>query len=112
MRNTEGKGVDTMTERITDIGPPHFGQFLPQIIKDNYGTWDYHEILKPGVMVHVGESGDKLFTVRAGTPRLLAVASIRSFADLADKYCGGHLRFTSAQQRRVPAHRRGQHRRR
>jgi sulfite reductase beta subunit len=84
-----------MTERITDIGPPHFGQFLPQIIKDNYGTWDYHEILKPGVMVHVGESGDKLFTVRAGTPRLLAVASIRSFADLADKYCGGHLRWTS-----------------
>jgi hypothetical protein len=70
-------------------------QFLPQIIKDNYGTWDYHEILKPGVMVHVGESGDKLFTVRAGTPRLLAIASIRSFADLADKYCDGYLRWTS-----------------
>jgi sulfite reductase beta subunit len=84
-----------MTERITDIGPPHFEQFLPQVVKDNYGKWDYHEILKPGVMVHVAESGDKLFTVRAGTPRLMAITTIRAFADLADKYCDGHLRWTS-----------------
>lgn len=79
----------------TDIGPPHYGQFLPPIIKANYGKWKYHEILKPGVMVHVGESGDKLYTVRAGTPRLLATESIRMFADLATKYSGGHLRWTS-----------------
>lgn len=82
-------------ERITDIGPPHYEQFLPPVIKDNYGKWDYHEILRPGVMVHVGETGDKLFTVRAGSPRLLAITTIRLFADLADKYCGGYLRFTS-----------------
>jgi sulfite reductase beta subunit len=82
-------------ERITDIGPPHYEQFLPPVVKDNYGKWDYHEILRPGVMVHVGESGDKLFTVRAGSPRLLAVTTIRQFADIADKYCEGYLRFTS-----------------
>jgi len=82
-------------ERITDIGPPHYEQFLPPIIKANYGKWDYHEILRPGVMVHVGESGDKLFTVRAASPRLLAITSIRMFCDIADKYCGGYLRFTS-----------------
>jgi sulfite reductase beta subunit len=84
-----------MADRITDIGPPHYEQFLPPVIKDNYGKWDYHEIMKPGVMVHVGESGDKVFTVRAGTPRLLAITTIREFADLADKYCDGHLRWTS-----------------
>jgi sulfite reductase beta subunit len=83
------------TERKTDIGPPNYEKFLPPVIKKNYGKWKYHEILKPGVMVHVGESGDKLFTVRAGSPRLLGVTRIRDFADLADKYCGGHLRFTS-----------------
>jgi sulfite reductase beta subunit len=83
------------TARRTDIGPPHYERFLPPIIKDNYGKWQYHEVLKPGVMVHVGESGDKLFTVRAGSPRLLSVKTIRRIADLADKYCGGHLRFTS-----------------
>ncbi|UCC84070.1 MAG: dissimilatory-type sulfite reductase subunit beta [Gemmatimonadota bacterium] len=82
-------------ERLTDIGPPLYEKFLPPVIKANYGKWLYHEILKPGVMVHVAESGDKLFTVRAGSPRLLGVARIREFADLADKYCGGHLRFTS-----------------
>ncbi len=82
-------------ERITDIGPPHYEKFLPPVVKKNYGKWDYHEILKPGVMVHVAESGDKLFTVRAASPRLLAVTTIRQFADLADTYCDGYLRFTS-----------------
>jgi sulfite reductase beta subunit len=85
----------TATERRTDIGPPNYERFLPPIIKKNYGKWKYHEILKPGVMVHVAESGDKLFTVRAASPRLVSIKKIRQFADLADKYCGGHLRFTS-----------------
>jgi len=83
------------TERRTDIGPPHYSRFLPPIIKENYGKWKYHEIVRPGVMVHVGETGDKLFTVRAGSPRLMSTKRIRVFAALADKYCGGHLRFTS-----------------
>jgi sulfite reductase beta subunit len=82
-------------ERITDIGPPNYQNFLPPIIKKNYGKWKYHEIPKPGVMVHVAESGDKLYTVRAATPRLMSITSIRLFADLADKYCDGYLRFTS-----------------
>jgi sulfite reductase beta subunit len=82
-------------ERKTDIGPPHYQKFLPPIIQKNYGKWVSHEILKPGIMVHVAESGDKLFTVRAATPRLMSIASIRSYADLADKYCDGYLRFTS-----------------
>jgi sulfite reductase beta subunit len=68
---------------------------LPPVIKQNYGKWKYHEILRPGVMVHVAESGDKLYTVRAGSPRLLGIKRIRAFADLADKYCDGYLRFTS-----------------
>ena len=84
-----------IADRKTDIGPPRYDKFLPPIIKDNYGKWKYHEVLKPGVMVHVGESGDKLFTVRAASPRLLSIKTLRNFADLADKYCGGHLRFTS-----------------
>jgi len=84
-----------MADRITDIGPPHYEKFLPPIIKANYGKWLYHEILKPGVMVHVSETGDKLFTIRAGSPRLISIEKIRNYADLADKYCGGYLRFTS-----------------
>jgi len=51
--------------------------------------------VKPGVLVHVAESGDKLWTVRIGSPRLVSTDRLREFADIAEKYCGGHLRFTS-----------------
>jgi sulfite reductase beta subunit len=82
-------------KRLTDIGPPHYEKFLPPIIKENYGKWKYHEILKPGVMVHTSDTDAKLYTVRAASPRLLSIDKIRVFAELADKYCDGHLRFTS-----------------
>ena len=81
--------------RVTDIGPPHYEKFLPPAIKANYGKWKYHEKVKPGVMVHVSESGDKLYTVRVASPRLLSIQKIRQFCDIADKYCDGYLRFTS-----------------
>jgi sulfite reductase beta subunit len=82
-------------ERKTDIGPPHYQKFLPPVVKANYGRWRYHEIPRPGVLVHVAESGDKLYSVRAGTPRLLSIQTIRELCDLADQYCEGYLRFTS-----------------
>ncbi len=87
--------ADAMQERRTDYGPPHYEKFLPPIIKENYGKWKYHEILKPGVMVHVSESGAQLFTIRASSGRLISVNKIRKYAELADKYCDGFLRFTS-----------------
>ncbi|MFO7653012.1 MAG: dissimilatory-type sulfite reductase subunit beta [Candidatus Krumholzibacteriia bacterium] len=82
-------------KRVTDIGPPHYEQFLPPVIKANYGKWKYHELLKPGVSVHVSETGDKVFTVRMGSPRLLSVQTIRWICDMADKYNNGYVRFTS-----------------
>jgi sulfite reductase beta subunit len=84
-----------LPERQTDIGPPHYEQFLPPVIKNNYGKWKYHEQLGPGTMVHVAESGDKLYTVRVASPRLLCTDTIREICDLAEKYCDGYLRFTT-----------------
>ena len=84
-----------MQERRTDYGPPHYDQFLPPIIKENYGKWKYHELIKPGVMVHVSETDAKLYTVRAASGRLVSIDKIRIYCDLADKYCDGYLRFTS-----------------
>jgi len=81
--------------RLTDIGPPRYDKFLPPAILKNYGQWKYHETLASGVLCHVAESGDRIYTVRAASPRLLSVNTIRRYADLADKYCDGHLRFTS-----------------
>jgi len=82
-------------KRITDIGPPNYNQFLHPVIKKNYGQWKYHETLAPGVLCHVSQSGDRIYTVRAGSPRLLSVQTLRQFADIADRFCDGYLRFTS-----------------
>jgi len=85
----------TSEPRLTDIGPPHYEKYLHPLIKKNYGQWKYHENLAPGVYCHVAGSGDRIYTVRAGTPRLLSIHTLRIFADLADEYSGGYLRFTS-----------------
>jgi sulfite reductase beta subunit len=87
--------AEATVERRTDYGPPHYEQFLPPVIKANYGKWKYHEIIKPGVMVHVSENGDKVFTIRAASSRLLSLEKIRMYCEIADKYCDGYLRFTS-----------------
>jgi len=84
-----------MKDRITDIGPPHYEQFFPEVVKKNYGKWLYHEMVKPGVMCHVGESGDKCFTVRVGSARLISIEHIRELCDIADAHCDGILRFTT-----------------
>ncbi len=82
-------------QRKTDIGPPHYKDFLPPVIQKNYGDWKYHEIINPGVMVHVANSGDKIWTVRVASPRLLSTDTIRDFSAMAEKYCGGYIRFTT-----------------
>jgi sulfite reductase beta subunit len=84
-----------MENRISDIGPRKFDEFYPPVIAANKGKWLYHEYLKPGVLVHVSETGDKVFTVRVGGARLMSVTHIREICEIADKHCGGHLRFTT-----------------
>ena len=84
-----------MEGRITDLGPKYYGDMLPPVIKENKGKWLYHEILEPGVLVHVSESGGKVYTVRCGSARLLTINRVRLYCDIADKCCGGYLRFTT-----------------
>ena len=84
-----------MKDRITDIGPADYEQFFPEIIKKNYGKWDYHEISEPGIIVHHSETGDELYTVRVGGTRIMSIEHIRETCDIADKYCNGNIRFTT-----------------
>jgi sulfite reductase beta subunit len=84
-----------MENRITDIGPQKYDQFYPPVIAANKGKWLYHEILQPGVLVHVAESGDEVYTVRCGGARLMSVTHIREICEIADKHCDGYLRFTT-----------------
>jgi len=84
-----------MEDRITDIGPRKYDEFYPPVIANNKGKWLYHEILKPGVLVHVAESGDKVFTVRCGGVRLMSTTHILEICDIADKHCNGYVRWTT-----------------
>jgi len=85
----------TQQHAKTDIGPPDYRKMLPPIIKENYGKWAYHEQLRPGVLRHVSETGAELHSVRIASPRLVSIDFIRDLCDIADRYCGGYLRFTS-----------------
>ncbi len=84
-----------MENRITDIGPPHFLQFMPEVIKKNYGKWKTHEIIQPGVIKYTSETGDVCFSVRTGTPRLITTDFLREVADIAEKFCEGSVRWTT-----------------
>jgi sulfite reductase beta subunit len=77
-----------------ESGPHDYQDALHPVVRRNYGKWKYHELLKPGIFKHVGESGDELFTVRAGTPRQDSVDLIRRLCDVADRHADGYLRFT------------------
>ncbi len=84
-----------MENRISDIGPRHVTDFLPPVIAKNKGQWLWHEITEPGILMHKAESGDEVYTVRCGGARLMTVGHIRATCDIADTFCGGHLRFTT-----------------
>ncbi|MDA8159448.1 MAG: dissimilatory-type sulfite reductase subunit beta [Desulfobacteraceae bacterium] len=84
-----------MADRITDIGPPHYTELMPPVIKANFGKWLYHEIVQPGVLLHVSETGAECYTVRVASARLISIDHIREMCDIADKHCGGYLRFTT-----------------
>jgi sulfite reductase beta subunit len=55
----------------------------------------YHEIIEPGILVHVSETGDEVYTVRVGGCRLMSVSHLREVCEIADKHCNGYLRFTT-----------------
>jgi len=84
-----------MEGRISDLGPPHYEQFFPPVIKENKGKWLWHEIIQPGVLMHKSETGDEVYSVRCGTARLVSVEYIREVCDIADEFCDGFLRFTT-----------------
>jgi len=60
----------------------------------NFGQWVNHTHPKPGVLCHIAKSGEEIWTVRAGTQRILDVYTLRKLCDIGDEYADGHVRFT------------------
>ena len=56
-----------------ESGCPDGWQYMHPVSRKNFGAWEYHDHPRPGVLRHVAKSGDELWTVRAGTQRILDV---------------------------------------
>ena len=84
-----------MENRISDIGPRDYKDFLPPVLEKNFGKWLYHEIIEAGILMHKAESGDEVYTVRCGSARLASTEYIREACAIAKQFCGGHLRWTT-----------------
>jgi len=80
--------------KTVESGVRNYKDSLHPVIRKNYGKWKYHDRPRSGVLRHVAESGDEIFTVRAGTHRQVTVDTVRFLCDMADKYADGYLRFT------------------
>ena len=81
--------------QTVESGPHKVREMLHPVSVKNYGKWKYHDRPRPGVLHHVAESGDELFTVKCGTHRQVTVDIVRRLMDLADKYSDGYLRWTN-----------------
>jgi sulfite reductase beta subunit len=78
-----------------ESGVPDPMPWMHPALRKNYGKWKWHDRPRHGVLHHVAESGDEVWTVKAGTCRQLDVYTIRKLCDIADEFCGGFIRFTT-----------------
>ena len=77
-----------------ETGAPDGFQYMHPTMRKNFGQWKWHDHPKPGVLRHKAESGDEIWTVRAGTQRILDVFTLRTLCDIGDKFADGYVRFT------------------
>ena len=77
-----------------ESGVPDAFQYMHPALRRNYGQWAWHDRPRPGVLHHVAETGEEVWTVRAGTQRQLDVYTIRKLCDIADQHAEGYVRFT------------------
>ena len=77
-----------------ESGCPDGFQYMHPTMRKNFGQWKYHEHPRPGVLLHVAHSGDQIWTVKAGTQRILDVYTLRKLTEIGDKFADGYIRFT------------------
>ena len=78
----------------TESGCPDGFQYMHPLMRKNYGNWAYHEDPRPGVLKHTAHGGEAIYTVRAGTQRILDVFTLRKLCEIGDKFAEGFVRFT------------------
>ena len=69
--------------------------YMHPVMLKNFGNWDWHDRMRPGVLHHVSKTGEEIWTVRAGTQRQMDVGTIRKLCYIGDTFAEGHVRFTT-----------------
>ena len=77
-----------------ESGCPDGFQYMHPAMRRNFGQWKYHTDPRPGVLCHVAESGETVYTVKCGTQRILDLFSLRELTSIGDEYADGYIRFT------------------
>ena len=77
-----------------ETGCPDPFQYMHPVMRRNFGMWAYHTHPRPGVLMHVAKNGDKVWTIRVGTQRILDVFTLRTLCDIGDTYGEGYVHFT------------------
>jgi sulfite reductase beta subunit len=85
-----------LSERMKKRLPVPYTDSLPEEIKSNLGKWADRKFHGGGIIEHISEKGDHLFTIKVGSPPNARFSSntLRVFADIEDKFGIGTLRFT------------------
>jgi sulfite reductase beta subunit len=82
------------------VFPAHKGleYWLPDVIKRNYGKWKERRFHGYGIIEHISETGERVFTIKvSGTPNArFSADTLLKFCDIADKYGIGAIRITMA----------------
>ena len=71
-----------------ESGCPDGFQYMHPLMVKNFGQWRWHDHPRPGVLRHVADSGDEVWTVKAGTQRILDVFTLRKLCDIGDEFAG------------------------
>lgn len=67
---------------------PDFREMLPELLKENYGKWAWHESLAPGVYRHLTAEGAECISVRVQLPPngILSTGTLRLFSRWIREY--------------------------
>ncbi|MEM4964554.1 MAG: dissimilatory-type sulfite reductase subunit beta, partial [Pyrobaculum sp.] len=78
--------------------PNDIEKFLPDIIKRNYGKWVERKFHGQGIIEHISETGERVFTIKVALPPNARVSAdtLEKFANIADEYGVGAIRITMA----------------
>lgn len=88
--------MNAPAQRLKKVVPVPYTRYLPDVVRRNLGHWVDRKQHGAGIMEHISDTGDHLFTVKVGgTPNVrFSTRTLRKFVDIANEQGLQSLRFT------------------